>query len=202
MSQNIVSFYSIQNSDLQNVGMIKKSFQRFEICHVTGKSMHYQIRYIVFFLYRLLCRLVIMAQNRLFDIGILMTWYFPILVLNKDYRIPTFTVLPRTPKDLCGSAPVTASIVMMDIHLQYLNTIRRILLSLSQNFVLELLEDKTGALWVDTRGGGLNRFNHKTQQFTRFIPTQARADAISDNIIWAIFIDSQQQLWIGTEHGG
>lgn len=75
-------------------------------------------------------------------------------------------------------------------------------LSLSQNFVLELLEDKTGALWVGTRGGGLNRFNHKTQQFTRFMADSSRTDAISDNNIWAVFIDSQQQLWIGTEHGG
>ena len=163
--------------------------------------MYYQIRYIVFFC--IVCvQAGIMAQNGLFDIrdsddlvfsnigveqglshsdvycitqdskGFM--WFGTGDGLNR-YDGYTFTIFKHDPQDS---------------------------LSLSQNFVLELLEDKTGALWVGTRGGGLNRFNHKTQQFTRFMADSTRADAISDNIIWAIFIDSQQQLWIGTEHGG
>ena len=144
--------------------------------------MYYQIRYIVFFC--IVCvQAGIMAQNGLFDIrdsddlvfsnigveqglshsdvycitqdskGFM--WFGTGDGLNR-YDGYSFTIFKHDPQDS---------------------------LSLSQNFVLELLEDTTGALWVGTRGGGLNRFNHKTQQFTRFMADSSRADAISDNII-------------------
>ncbi len=40
--------------------------------------------------------------------------------------------------------------------------------SLSYNSINALMEDRDGQIWIGTWGGGLNRFDPRTQQFTRF----------------------------------
>src|SRR5512139_1078846 len=40
--------------------------------------------------------------------------------------------------------------------------------SLSNNSIIAIAEDQAGLLWFGTWGGGLNRFDPRTQQFTRF----------------------------------
>ncbi len=75
-------------------------------------------------------------------------------------------------------------------------------LSLSHNFVLALCEDHAGNLWVGTRGGGLNRFDRKKNQFTRFTADPHRPGALTDNQIWYIYQDREQILWVGTATGG
>lgn len=44
--------------------------------------------------------------------------------------------------------------------------------SLSTNLVTALYEDHVGFLWVGTNQGGINRFDPRTEQFTRFAATQ------------------------------
>ena len=40
--------------------------------------------------------------------------------------------------------------------------------SISNNDVYSIFQDHTGALWVGTYGGGLNKFDTKTEKFTRY----------------------------------
>ncbi len=40
--------------------------------------------------------------------------------------------------------------------------------SISDNFIHGILEDEMGMLWIGTRDGGINKFNPKTETFSRF----------------------------------
>ena len=77
--------------------------------------------------------------------------------------------------------------------------------SLSSNYVLSLVQDGAGDIWVGTWGGGLNRFNRQTGGFDRFLPVIGDPDSLSHNEVRVLYLDpdrEKQGLWIGTEGGG
>ena len=69
--------------------------------------------------------------------------------------------------------------------------------SLSHDFVLSILEDSTGILWIGTGGGGLNRFDPKSETFTRI----TAADGLGNNVVNGILEDNLNRLWISTNRG-
>ena len=76
--------------------------------------------------------------------------------------------------------------------------------TLSDDAVVALFEDRQGRLWVATRSGGLNRFDHATERFHRLRhdprdPTTISGDYLSHG---AIHQDRSGTLWIGTQGGG
>jgi len=74
--------------------------------------------------------------------------------------------------------------------------------SLSNNFVYSAIYmDKRGYLWVGTYGGGLNRLNTKTGQFTSYQFELGNPSSISDDIVFAIYEDEKGYFWIGTNSG-
>ncbi len=73
--------------------------------------------------------------------------------------------------------------------------------SLSHNSVIALYEDGDGYLWVGTWGGGLNRYDPATQQFTRYTPDPANPNSISHPIVTDIIQDEQGVYWIATFGG-
>ena len=78
--------------------------------------------------------------------------------------------------------------------------------SLSHDQVWSLLEDSTGMLWVGTYGGGLNRFDRETGQFTRYNADdfQNVTDEPEEfrNVVWALGEHPAGVLWIATYGGG
>jgi ligand-binding sensor domain-containing protein/signal transduction histidine kinase len=58
-----------------------------------------------------------------------------------------------------------------------------------------LLEDRTGAVWIGTQGGGLNRW--REGRFATF----SMRDGLSSDFVWALHQDADGVLWIGTNHG-
>jgi ligand-binding sensor domain-containing protein/signal transduction histidine kinase len=78
--------------------------------------------------------------------------------------------------------------------------------SLSHNLVSSLFEDSTGMLWVGTYGGGLNRFDRDTGQFTRYDTDdfQNITDEPEEyrNAVLAIDEHPTGVLWIATNGGG
>jgi ligand-binding sensor domain-containing protein len=66
---------------------------------------------------------------------------------------------------------------------------------LCSNRMLSLLEDREGALWIGTDGGGLIRM--KEGRFTCY----GRADGLPDDLIYSLYQDLQGILWIGTSRG-
>ena len=73
--------------------------------------------------------------------------------------------------------------------------------SLSHNYITKIVEDNEGNLWVGTRGGGLNHFNTKTEQFTQY-RHQDDDNSLSHDFIYTMVEDNQGNLWVGTVGGG
>jgi len=74
--------------------------------------------------------------------------------------------------------------------------------SISNNNIWCLYEDHDGYLWIGTFSGGLNRFDPKTDTFTRYIHNSADQYSISSNNVRSITEDHHGYLWIGTRNGG
>jgi streptogramin lyase len=68
--------------------------------------------------------------------------------------------------------------------------------------VMALLPDDTGALWVATYDGGLNRLDPKTGRFSHYVHDPADAGSLSDNRVLALCRDRDGVLWVGTFEGG
>ena len=73
---------------------------------------------------------------------------------------------------------------------------------LSASSVGRMIEDEDKNIWICTEGGGLNKFNLRTREFTWFkhIPEK---NSISHNNVKVIYHDMGRNcLWIGTHTGG
>jgi signal transduction histidine kinase/DNA-binding response OmpR family regulator/ligand-binding sensor domain-containing protein len=73
--------------------------------------------------------------------------------------------------------------------------------SLSNNIVYSIIRDDTSHLWIATRGGGLNRFNIKTERFQNFRFSLDNPDFISSDDILCLYKDAKGFLWAGTSMG-
>ena len=69
--------------------------------------------------------------------------------------------------------------------------------NLSDEHILALFQDKKGRIWVGTNGGGLNRFDDKTQKFSAV----SEQDGLPNNTIKAILEDDKGNLWLSTNQG-
>jgi len=74
--------------------------------------------------------------------------------------------------------------------------------SLSANYIEVIFEDSQGTIWVGTFGGGLNRFNPKTEQFSHYRFNATNSNSLSNDIVNTIIEDHQGVLWLGTRGGG
>ncbi len=73
--------------------------------------------------------------------------------------------------------------------------------SVSDNWILSLLEDRDGNIWVGTHSGGLNKFDKKTGKFTNFKVIADNLKSLKNNRVWAIFEDDDGTLFFGTSGG-
>jgi ligand-binding sensor domain-containing protein/HPt (histidine-containing phosphotransfer) domain-containing protein len=64
------------------------------------------------------------------------------------------------------------------------------------NYILALLVDRAGTLWIGAYNGGLTRFKNGT--FAAYTP----ADGLPGNTVSAICDDGAGGLWVGTDGGG
>ncbi len=81
---------------------------------------------------------------------------------------------------------------------------------ISGNIITSILEDKNKYLWIGTWGGGLNKIRFKTNQssgdtyisdISYFTEESIESRRLSSNIVQALFQDSKNNIWIGTEEG-
>jgi len=73
--------------------------------------------------------------------------------------------------------------------------------SISNNFISDIIEDHHGYIWVCTRGGGLNRYDRATDQFTTFRKDSGPTCLPSD-VITSLAEDDAGNFWVGTEDQG
>lgn len=72
--------------------------------------------------------------------------------------------------------------------------------SLSNNRIFSIYADPDSineSLWVGTWGGGLNRLNRRTGEFTYF----TEKDGLPNNVIYGILGDGEHNLWLSTNSG-
>ena len=67
---------------------------------------------------------------------------------------------------------------------------------------MSLHVDRSGTLWAGTFQGGLNRFNRKSESFTRFQNDPEDPFSLSFNGVTSILEDSVGEIWVGTFRGG
>jgi signal transduction histidine kinase/ligand-binding sensor domain-containing protein len=74
--------------------------------------------------------------------------------------------------------------------------------SLSHNTIQAISEDPSGALWVGTGGGGLDRLDQENERFIHYQHDPDDPGSLSSDDITAIYQDWEGVLWIGTYGGG
>ena len=74
--------------------------------------------------------------------------------------------------------------------------------SLANNLVNAIVEDNKGYLWIATWGGGLDRYDRRTDQFVHFRHNPADPASLSSNLVLSLLRDSRGSIWVGTEDGG
>jgi len=74
--------------------------------------------------------------------------------------------------------------------------------SLTHNTVRALHEDSNGTLWIGTDGGGLNRYDRETDDFSHWYHNPEKPKTISHNSVLSLWSDGSGLLWIGTFGGG
>ncbi|MFT5756797.1 MAG: ligand-binding sensor domain-containing protein/GGDEF domain-containing protein [Alteromonadaceae bacterium] len=72
--------------------------------------------------------------------------------------------------------------------------------SLSSNVISRIITDKNQQLWVGTRGGGINLYREKTQDFIH-ITSKTQGAELTNDTINTLFEDSSGNIWVGTENG-
>ncbi|MEO0971695.1 MAG: EAL domain-containing protein [Pseudomonadota bacterium] len=74
-------------------------------------------------------------------------------------------------------------------------------MALSTSSVRSLALGADGAVWVGTRGGGLNRVDPVTSRVEVFRAGDPATGALSNDVVSALAIDSRNRLWVGTDGG-
>lgn len=71
---------------------------------------------------------------------------------------------------------------------------------LPHNFVIDILEDRDGLMWISTPAG-LSKYNG--QDFTTYVPHVIDSTAKEGRLpfIWDLFEDSKSQMWLGANNG-
>ncbi len=72
---------------------------------------------------------------------------------------------------------------------------------MSDNRIQPIYEDRSGLIWIGTKGGGLNKINLNREKFKRFRNDPEDPNSLSDNQVYALYEDKEGMIWIGTEGG-
>lgn len=73
--------------------------------------------------------------------------------------------------------------------------------SLSNNKIIQIIDDPAGNLWIATRGGGLNYFNIIEEKFYHYKNDLNNNKTLMDDRVSALAFGNQGFLWVGTNKG-
>jgi signal transduction histidine kinase/ligand-binding sensor domain-containing protein/CheY-like chemotaxis protein len=73
--------------------------------------------------------------------------------------------------------------------------------SIGTNYITELIQDSGGYIWIGTRGGGLERFDPRSESFEHYPHDENDQNSVSSNTILSFYLDTNDILWIGTTKG-
>src|ERR1700728_1203601 len=70
--------------------------------------------------------------------------------------------------------------------------------ALASDYIWTLAEDAHADLWLATIGGGVARWERRTDQFQLFRHDPARADSLASDAVRTLLIDADGRVWVGT----
>lgn len=70
-----------------------------------------------------------------------------------------------------------------------------------ESYLRTMHEDHFGMLWIGTYGGGLEKFDPRTEQFVYFQNDPNDPNTLSSNYVWSVYEDRSGVLWVGTYNG-
>jgi signal transduction histidine kinase/ligand-binding sensor domain-containing protein/DNA-binding response OmpR family regulator/HPt (histidine-containing phosphotransfer) domain-containing protein len=73
---------------------------------------------------------------------------------------------------------------------------------LASDYVWSMAEDAHGDLWLATDGGGVARWERRTETFQQFRHDPSQPQSLASDAVRALLIDSQGQIWAGTKGQG
>ncbi|MFC1725171.1 two-component regulator propeller domain-containing protein [candidate division KSB1 bacterium] len=74
-------------------------------------------------------------------------------------------------------------------------------LSLSEDRIFSIYEDRSGVLWIGTEMGGLNKFTSRSEKFEKYVIPSEYPNSLINTIVRNLYEDESGVLWIGTEGG-
>ena len=74
--------------------------------------------------------------------------------------------------------------------------------SISSDFIADIIEDAQGNLWIATWGGGINKFDRKTNRFSHYRHNPKNPKSISSDFTTTLTQDHEGNIWIGTDGSG
>ncbi|HEY7638594.1 MAG TPA: two-component regulator propeller domain-containing protein [Steroidobacteraceae bacterium] len=72
---------------------------------------------------------------------------------------------------------------------------------LASDFIWAIAEDAHADLWLATSGGGVARWDRRTDTFQQFRHDPAKPDSLTSDAVRTLLIDTHGKIWIGTEQG-
>lgn len=75
------------------------------------------------------------------------------------------------------------------------------ILAPGQNCIFAFYQDKSGFIWMASEGGGLFRFDPRTDQYQNFRHDPDDPHSLPTDFLFALHADSTGQLWVGTLKG-
>ncbi|MCE5248668.1 hypothetical protein LLG96_00460 [bacterium] len=86
------------------------------------------------------------------------------------------------------------------------NTIKRLpdrnkVTSILNQNIIDIVEGDNGILWLSTWGGGLRRFDTKTETYEVFLHDPDNPKSINSNVVGHMSFDNHGILWFGTTQG-
>ena len=74
--------------------------------------------------------------------------------------------------------------------------------ALASDFVWAIDEDAHGDLWLATMGGGVARWDRRTDRFQQFRHDPDNPRSLASDTVRTLLIDRQNRIWVGMENGG
>jgi signal transduction histidine kinase/ligand-binding sensor domain-containing protein/CheY-like chemotaxis protein len=73
---------------------------------------------------------------------------------------------------------------------------------LASDYIWSIAEDASGDLWLATDGGGVARWERKTDQFQQFRHDSQLPQSLSSDAVRSLVVDARGQVWVGTKDKG
>ncbi|MBL4941625.1 MAG: PAS domain-containing protein [Colwellia sp.] len=73
--------------------------------------------------------------------------------------------------------------------------------SISGNTIQSIMQTRDGIMWIGTFSFGLNKYNPKLEKILHFNHDKNNPNSLSNNSVWAIKSDINNNIWVGTYDG-